>query len=427
MSAIAMQLKHMGFNVMGTDAHISSIADKLKHAGIEVREGDAPEFVKQCDVCIKTAAIGDDNEDVKLLKMLNKPIYSRAEVLGYLSMQKKCIAVSGTHGKTTTTGMLASVMLKAGLDPTVHIGGILNDINSNLHIGEGEYFLTEACEYKDSFLALKPFISVVLNIESDHMDYFKNLDNLYNSFKKFAKNTQKYGFCVINNQIIDKFSNENHNILTFGDDGFLKATNVKQHLPGRFCYDLHIDNQYAGHIQLAAFGKHNVQNSLAVIAVSLLLDIDLNTIKEGLIEYKGVARRMELISNTPFVIHDYAHHPTEIKATIDACRNINKDVIVVFQPHLYSRTRDLYEEFLTCFNGAKEVWLLPIYAARETSVSDITSKGLAKDLCSSGVISRYFNSFESCQQEIIKVEGDILFAILGAGDIVCFAESLKKI
>ncbi|MBQ8792874.1 MAG: UDP-N-acetylmuramate--L-alanine ligase [Clostridia bacterium] len=426
MSAIALLLKDRGFIVSGCDSHLSSLTQKLEKEGIKVLEGSAPEFAKECDACIITSAIGEDNRDIKLLKELGKTILSRSQVLGFLASEKKCISISGTHGKTTTTGMLATIMLKAGLDPTIHIGGILNEINSNLHIGKGEYFLTEACEYKDSFLSLNSYISVVLNIEPDHMDYFKNEDNLHNSFKKFAKNTEKYGFCVINNNINNILYDKSLNTLTYGQGGFLQARDIKQHLPGRYAFNLYIDNQYIDEIKLSAFGIHNIENSLAVIGVSLLLDIDLSIIKEGLLEYKGVARRMEHVSDSPFVIHDYAHHPTEIRATLSACKQMSERIVAIFQPHTYTRTQDLYSEFLSCFDGASEVWLLPIYAARENPIEGITSEQLVKDLNERGIKSRYFPSFEECKQVILEGDNNNLFAILGAGDIEKLANMMKK-
>ncbi|MBE7073996.1 MAG: UDP-N-acetylmuramate--L-alanine ligase [Clostridiales bacterium] len=427
MSAIALLLKHKGLNVFGSDSQLSSITDNLIAQGIFVVRGESPEFVNACDLCIVSSAISENNSDVVLLKSLNKTIISRAQALSEIIADKKCISIAGTHGKTSTTGMLASVMLQAGLDPTVHIGGILNQINSNLHIGQGEYFLTEACEYKDSFLLLKSDISVVLNVESDHMDYFKNMNNLVKSFKKFAKNTKKYGFCILNRKNVDIVDGLDLSVVTFGNGGFVDARDCKEYMPGRYSYDLYIDNQFVDEIKLSAFGLHNVENSLAVVVVSLLLDIDLKDIKGGLLNYAGVQRRMELISNYPFVIHDYAHHPTEIQNTLAVCKKINKNIIAIFQPHLFSRTKDFYHEFLECFFDAKEVWLLPIYPAREKEIEGINSRQLSLDLSKRGVKSMFFDSFEACEKEIRASSENYLFVILGAGDIHELAMSLKNI
>ena len=426
MSALAKLLKCRNFEVKGSDSMLSVVTDKLSEEGIEVLQGNAPEFVDWCDACVITSAISKDNVDLKMAESQGKKIYSRAEVLAFLSENKKCISIAGTHGKTSTTGMLASVMLTAGLDPTIHVGGVLNDIKSNFHIGNGEYFLTEACEYKDAFLSLESEVSVILNIENDHMDYFKNIDNLYNSFEKFAKNTKKHGFCVINNKILDKISIENLNILSFGDGGYIQSRNVKQYDSGKYSYDLYIDNEYVDCIKLSAFGKHNVENSLAVIAVALLIDVDMSDIVLGLKNYQGVARRMEFISDKPFVVHDYAHHPTEIKSTLNACKDICENVVVIFQPHLFSRTKDLYQEFLSCFGGVKEVWLLPIYPAREKPIEGITSLNLSKDLLARGVDCKHFSCFCECEKALIEYKEDVLFAVLGAGDIQNLAYRFKK-
>ena len=428
MSALALLLLDKGIKVYGSDLRLSEVTRQLQQKGIDVVDGSAPHFVEECDICIVTGAVGEDNQDLILARKLGKKVYSRAELLGALASEKKCISIAGTHGKTTTTGMLATIMLFAGLDPMIHVGGVLNEIGSNLHIGKGEYFLTEACEYKDSFLSLKSDISVILNIEPDHLDYFKTVDNLQKSFEKFAKNTKKYGFLVKNSNIKgDLF--KGLNVLSFGFDkrSIVQAQNIREYEKAKYAYDLFVCDEFVGEVYLSAFGKHNVENSLAAIGVALLLDIDFKDIQKGLKEYKGVARRMDLVREKgPMIIHDYAHHPTEIESTIDACRRINKNLIVVFQPHTFTRTRDLYEEFLSCFAKCSQVWLLPIYPAREKLIVNISSKRLSDDLTKKGVKSRYFSSFDECKKAILGYEQKYLFAILGAGDIEELAQSLKK-
>ncbi|MBO5394442.1 MAG: UDP-N-acetylmuramate--L-alanine ligase [Clostridia bacterium] len=428
MSALAMLIQSKGIKVCGSDDNLSSVTENLQKKGIEVIEGRAPNLVKECDICVVSGAISDDNEDLFLANRLGKKILSRAELLGELASEKKCISIAGTHGKTTTTGMLATIMLKAGLDPTIHIGGILNEIDSNLHIGSGEYFLTEACEYKDSFLSLSSDISVVLNVEPDHLDYFKSFDNLRNSFKKFVKNTKKYGFSVINGDILSNFE-QNVNVLTFGlgEENVITAKNIREYAAGKFAYDLYVEEEFVGEISLSSFGKHNVENSLAAVAVSLLLDIDFAVIQAGLAEYKGAKRRMDVVrEKSPMIIHDYAHHPTEIEGTLLTCKSINKKVIAIFQPHTYSRTRDLYEQFLSCFSLCEQVWLLPIYSAREEPIENISSLRLSKELNVRGIKSKYFASMQDCQNAIKGVKNDCLFAVLGAGDIEKLAELLRK-
>lgn len=428
MSAIALLLQERGIIVKGSDAVISSMTKKLQEKGIEIIEGSAPDFVMSCDAVLATAAAAETHPDIILARMLNKKIFSRAEVLGFLCKNKKTISVAGTHGKTTTTGMIATIMLKAGLDPTIHIGGILNEINSNLHVGKGEYFLTEACEYKDSFLYLKSDISVILNVEADHMDYFKNIDNLNNSFKKFAKNTKKEGVCVVCDSFSGKMASNSVKMATFGksSSAMLKAGEIAMWKEGRYSYNLYLNDEYVAKIYLSAFGQHNIQNSLAAVWVGILLGIDIQTIAAALKEYKGVSRRMEQVCDWPLIIHDYAHHPTEIEATIKACKEIKSKVVAIFQPHTYTRTRDLYNDFLSCFGGAEEVWLLPIYPAREKPIKNITSENLSKDLDKMGIKSRYFSSFEECAKAIIQRGEESFYAILGAGDIEKLAIMMKN-
>ena len=426
MSALAKILKVQGKIVCGSDCSLSAWTEELEKCGIKVAKDGCPKFVKECDVCVYSGAISQNHPDLAFAKKIGKKIMSRAQLLGEIASEKKCITIAGTHGKTTTTGMIATIMLKAGLDPTIHIGGILNEINSNLHIGNGEYFLTEACEYQDAFLSLKSDISVVLNVEADHMDYFKNIENLNNSFKKFVKNTKNNGFCVINNKI-DWANEDKTNIFSFGEgDAFLQAKEIREYNSGRFCYKLYAGDEYLTEIYLSAYGKHNIENSLAAVAVSLLLDVDLKIIKEGLLQYKGVGRRMQTICKTPHIIHDYAHHPTEIKAAIDTLKKIKKNVIVVFQPHTFSRTQDLYDEFLKCFSGAKEVWLLPVYPAREKPIKGVSSKKLAQDLKACGYRAKYISSFEKCFNQIGLVGNDCIVAILGAGDVEKLVKMFDK-
>lgn len=433
LSAIAEILLSRGLQVYGSDETSSNLTENLEKKGVIFKNCDAPEFVEKADAIIYTSAISSDNRDILLAKKLCKPIFSRAQILGELSKEKKCISVAGTHGKTTTTGMIASILLNSGVDPTIHIGGILNNINSNLHIGQGEYFVTEACEYKDSFLTLSNYVGVILNVHEDHLDYFKNINNIYNSFNKFIENTDENGVIIYN---FDDF-NENLKLIrpniSFGlnKGSKIRGINIKEYSAGRYMFDLQIENKIICTIYLPCFGKHNVYNALSSIATCLFLGIDIIDIKRGIENFKGVKRRMELIKEgkNHLIIHDYAHHPQEIEATLKACKDIKKKgkIIAIFQPHTYSRTRDLFNEFLNCFYDCDEVWLLPIYPAREKAIKGITSFALNKALKNKGIKTRYFKDFEKCKNEIIKEFDNVdIFAILGAGNIENLANSLKK-
>ena len=428
MSAIAEIMLSKGFAVFGSDAALSPITQRLESLGAQIQKEPAPSFVERCDLIIYTSAAKGDHPDIILAKKLGKKMISRAEALGILSRDKKTISVAGTHGKTTTTGMLSSILLAGKMDPTLHIGGILKEISSNLHIGKGEYLLTEACEYMDSFLTLKNYISVVLNIEEDHLDYFKNIKNIQNSFCKFTQNTSAKGVVVASENISHLLA-EDRRIISFGESesADIQATNIYEHKAGRYAFTLVYFDKILGEIKLSAFGIHNVQNALAAIGAALFLGMTFDDVKNGLENYQGVARRMELLDETNrILLHDYAHHPTEIASTIKSCKEIsNGKLIVVFQPHTVSRTRDLFDKFLNCFSGADEVWLLPIYPAREKAIKGVTSKKLMQALCKRGIDAKYFDSFDACEKEVRNSKADII-AFLGAGSIEQLAYKFKK-
>lgn len=419
MSALARILKRQGKEVCGSDRVLSSITEKLEKEGISVAIESDENFVKWSDVCVYSGAISQSHPDLVLAKRLGKTILSRAQLLGKISIDKRCISVAGTHGKTTTTAMMTSILSQTKLNPTVHVGGIINSIQDNVVFGDGDIFLTEACEYQDSFLSLASDISVVLNIEEDHLDYFGNYDNLINSFINFAKNTKKEGFLIVNGKIKNVFNDENNNILTYGfcenEDYFAK--NICQKGDGTFSFEVFERKDFLFKIKLPILGKHNIENALASIAVCRILNINPAIIKKGIETFAGVYRRMDKVCHSPLVYHDYAHHPTEIKASINSLLPLGKKVVVVFQPHTYSRTRDLYNEFMTCFNDAERVLLLPIYPAREEPIAGVNSENFAFDLAKRGVNGDFISTFEECKKKIDDVSSDEVVLLLGAGDI----------
>lgn len=432
LSAIALLLKDKGYKIYGSDEVNSKLIKNLKSEKIEVKIGNAPDFVYKCDAIIVTGAIPENNSDVVLARALNKKIFSRAEVLGKIANDKKLISVAGSHGKTTATGMISSVLLEAELSPTIHIGGILNNINSNLQIGKSDYFITEACEYKDSFLELNSLVSVVLNVQEDHLDYFKNLDNIFKSFNKFIQNTKENGIIIYNYDEKDERLQIPSNAISFGfnDGADVQGKNILEYQNGKYCFDLYYKNNFLCNIKLPCFGRHNIYNTLASAGVAIFLGINAETIKNGIENFKGIERRNEIIKeeNEHLIIHDYAHHPTEIEATLATYKKIaNKGkMIAVFQPHTFSRTRDLFNQFLKCFNSCDEAWLLPIYPAREKPIKGITSKVLSDKLNENNIKSRYFSSFSSCKSEIIKLyDQTTVIALLGAGDIEKLAHRLR--
>lgn len=435
LSAIARFLYSNGIKVYGSDLQINEqVQELVDNKIIEFKKGSASNFAKQCDAVVYTSAISKSNSDLLLAKRLNKTIYSRAEILEELTKDKKTISIAGTHGKTTTTGMVASILLEAKKNPNIHIGGILKNIGSNCLVhNKSDLFLTEACEYKDNFLHLKSYINVILNIKSDHLDYFKNIENETLSFQKFANSVEEKSFTIINND--DELTSEiktQNNKVTFAiiNDATVQAMNIRQSNDYKYIFDLYFLNIKLGKIKLPCYGYHNIYNALASASVGLALDIPFKKIKRGIEKFKGVERRFEIVfkSKDRIIIHDYAHHPDEIKATLRLCRELNyKKTIAIFQPHTYSRTRDLMNDFVKCFDNADEVWMLPIYPAREKSIKGVSSYNLAKQLEKNGKKVKYFKSFDLCYQKIIEEKTQsALFAILGAGDIVNLAYRFKK-
>lgn len=434
MSAIARFLKSRGIEVYGSDVtYNEEIKQLIKDKIIVFRQFSAPLFVKKCDIVIFTSAVSDKNTDISYAKMLGKPIFSRAQILGELTKNKTTISISGTHGKTTTTGLVASVLLRGQDKPNIHIGGILKNINSNVLITKSDLFLTEACEYKDSFLMLHNFISVVLNIKPDHLDYFHNIENEFASFQKFVDNTDKNGYVIVNNddEMCQKLVVKSNKItFAINNKADLQARNIKTDKKCGVSFDLYYKNKMLGSICMSCYGKHNVLNVLACSAVALALNIPFKQFKKGVKNYKGVERRFEILSKKRgnLIVHDYAHHPDEIKATLKLCKDIGyKKIIAIFQPHTFSRTRDLYQDFLKCFDDADETWLLPIYPAREKAIKGVTSYKLSKDLKKDGKNTRYLKNFDDCYENIIKnKEKSVIFSILGAGDIVELANKFKN-
>ena len=433
MSALARILNSRGVKIYGSDLCSSKLIDQLQEEGMVIRiDEKALSFVKVCDAVVYTSAVSKDNLDIKFAKKIKKPIFSRAQLLGELSKEKKTISVAGSHGKTTTTGMIANCLLQSNKDPSIHVGGILNNINSNVKIGKSDIFVTEACEYKDSFLHLKNFISVILNVEEDHLDYFKNLDNIFSSFNQFIQNTSKDGVIIYNYD--EKYSKLEIpiNSISFGFDekADVHAKNIKIK-NGKYSFDLIYLNNKIGKINLPCYAKHNILNALASCAVCIFLGLSFKEIKRGLENFKGIERRFQILrAKKGVILHDYAHHPHEIQDCLKTCREINKNsrLICVFQPHTFTRTRDLYDDFLKCFNYADEVWLLPIYPAREKPIENVSSEILAHDLEKSGVKSRYFQNFEACKKAILfNDKKKTTIAILGAGDIINLANIIEKV
>jgi len=328
--------------------------------------------------------------------------------------------------------MVSKIFIDAGMDPTIHIGGCLSFIDKNVRVGGKDFFITEACEDVDSFLSLNSDVSVILNIQKDHLDYFKNLKNLKKSFRKFAFNTKKNGlvvYCQDERNITFKMPKANVSYSMCGN-GVLNAKNIKEYEKGKYKFDCYYLGCKLFNIKLGVYGKHNIYNALAAISVALNYGIDKKIIKSSLFNFTSVKRRFEDYGemNGVKIIHDYAHHPAEIEAVIKVANSITeKDIYIVFQPHTYSRTKMLLKEFKTCFEGVKEVCVYKVYAARENPSEGINERQLVNLLEEEefkAVSFRQYKRMKDYLKNRVK-EGDLIL-ILGAGDIESFASYIKK-
>ena len=386
LSAVAEILKSRGYKVSGSDIKESSVTENLKAKGVEIFIGHSAENLGDTDILVFSAAVSMENPEIVEAKRRGIPVVSRAEMLGAIMEDyKTSIAVSGTHGKTTTTSMVSLILDRAKYSPTILVGGVLSEFKGNVKVGDSEYFVTEACEYMDSFLQLRPWMEIILNIDSDHLDYFKDIDHIAKSFNTFAETVPESG-CVIaydSNPFVDSIIDKLRcNVITFGFDNTsdYNARHVEFNELGRPSYDLYEKEKYICRIQLAVPGEHNVANSLAAIACTLKLGVSLDVIKETLEEFTGTQRRFDIIGKTDsgiVVVDDYAHHPTEIKATLAAAKNLaHKRIWCLFQPHTYTRTLALFDQFTDAFEDADVVAFAEIYAAREKNIYKLSSKKL---------------------------------------------------
>ena len=388
MSGLASIALNLGNNVSGSDKQDSAMMQKLKSEGIKVfTNQNADNINEDIDLVVYTAAVLNDNEELQKAKKLEKEnklkIMSRAEFLGKLMrMHKNSIAISGTHGKTSTTSMTSSIFIHSNLEPTISVGGNLDLIKGNYLLGSKDYFITEACEYVNSFLSLNPKYSVILNIEREHIDFFKSDDDLIESFRQFALNTDKNGKIIANgdDELVRKTLSSFENVLYFGfsDNNDFIIKNQKIHGEG-YSFNLYYDGKFFGDFNTSVLGLFNVLNATAAIIVSYLNGIDVDRISNSLSKYKGVGRRFEKKGeyNGAKLYDDYAHHPSEVKNTLDSASQLNKNkLITIFQPHTFSRTKDFLEEFSNSFSSTDVLILTDIYASREKDPGDIHSKDL---------------------------------------------------
>ncbi|HUM82221.1 MAG TPA: UDP-N-acetylmuramate--L-alanine ligase [Lachnospiraceae bacterium] len=438
MSGLAEILLQEGFRISGSDSQDTDLTKKLTDLGAEIVIGQKAENIKPgIDAVIYTAAIHPDNPEFKAAKDANVPMLTRAQLLGEIMRNYELpIAVSGTHGKTTTTAMVSHILLAGGLDPTISIGGILPSIGGNIRVGHSGTFVAEACEYTNSFLSFFPKISLILNVDADHLDFFKDIDDIANSFHKFAALLPEDGTLIIDKDtpkypvVVKDITCE---ILTYSmkdskADYTASGISYDDHGCGTFtCME---KGKPLGTFSLNVPGAHNISNALASIALGRKTGLSYEQIAEGLKSFQGTDRRFEYKGkvNGVTIIDDYAHHPTEIAATLTAAKQYpHKSIWVAFQPHTYTRTKALLPEFADALSKADHIVLADIYAAREKNTIGISSDDLRKEIAKKGTDVRYFSSFSEIEDYLKKncVDGDLLIT-MGAGSITNIASDLLK-
>ena len=442
MSGLARILAYQGYIVTGSDERPSPVTQKLEKEGIKVTIGHCAENVNGADLLVYTAAVKPDNIELVAASGAGIPCINRAALLGEI-MKKypMSFAVSGTHGKTTTTSMLSMIMLEEGLDPTVHVGGELAAIGGNIRIGGSEYFVTEADEYTGSFLKFYPRVAVILNIDYDHVDCFRNIDDVKKAFHSFAEHVPENGHIIVNGDdktALDALNGISRDITTFGlreSHNEWSAANIEFDDLGCASYTLLRMGEPVTEIKLKVPGIHNVSNSLAAIAAGSLAGCSITSAVKALLKFTGTCRRFEIkgVSDGVTVVDDYAHHPSEITATLKAAVKYNHSRIwCVFQPHTYSRTKSLMDDFSRAFDNADFIILTDIYAAREKDTGEVNSSMLAEKIALTGKKAFYIKDFGSIVELLDKnvMPGDLVIT-MGAGDVYkvgdMFLESRKKL
>ena len=435
MSGIAEILKYWGFTVTGSDANYSPIIKRLQKNGIYARVGNDFENLSKSDIVVYSAAIKQDDPEMVKARQLGIPTIERADFLGKItSCFEDTICVSGTHGKTTTTSMISCCFLEADTDPNIQVGAILKEIDGNYRVGNSDYFILEACEYVESFLKFNPKAEIILNIDNDHLDYFKTFDNIKNAFVKYVNLLPKDGLLVLNADDTDCLDLRKHSAsmtITYGiknEYANFIAKNISFDKNGFPTFDVYHNGNFYATIKLSVAGIHNVSNSLACIALCDYYKLPKMNIKDALSKFTGASRRLEYkgIFNGASVFDDYAHHPTEIKATANSIKNKEfNNSWVVFQPHTYSRTKALLDDFAKALINFDNIIVTDIYAAREENIYNISSQDLVNKIQALGKKAIYISDFNNITNYLKNhvLEDDIVIT-LGAGTITNLSKYL---
>jgi UDP-N-acetylmuramate--alanine ligase len=420
MSALAELLAHRGCLISGSDRQASPLTQRLERLGIPIQIGHSASVIDAADCVVYTSATDSENPERKAAQKKGIPLLRRAELLGQLTASHPTICVAGTHGKTTTTAMITIVLIAAGQDPTALVGGVVRELETTLRTGQGSHWVVEADEYDRTFLSLKPTVAVVTTLEADHLDCYRDIDDIRSAFEQFINTVPQNGCAVLcadapEIQTLNLDNKFEH--ITYGlSNGRLRAKQIEQNGFGS-AFDVVENNNKLGRLRLQVPGRHNITNALAAVGVANHLGLDWTDVCDGIEAFRGVHRRFEVLGEVEgiTVVDDYAHHPTEIRATLDAARaGWSGRIVAVFQPHLYTRTRDFAPEFARALQKADRVWITDIYPAREEPIPGIDGNTIAIQIPD----ANYAPTLDDLQKALIRdVQPGDLLLIMGAGDI----------
>ncbi|MDO4552819.1 MAG: UDP-N-acetylmuramate--L-alanine ligase [Bacillota bacterium] len=439
LSAIAEIFLCRGYQVSGSDMKESDTVERLAAHGARIYIGHQASNVEGADLLVYSSAVGQDNPELQAAQSLGIPAASRAEVLGALMKEwPTSIAVSGTHGKTTTTSMISLILTQSRQDPTILVGGNLPAFGGNVRVGRGPHFVTEACEYMDNFLELSPTIEIILNIDSDHLDYFKDIDHIVSSFDRFSRLVPEDGLVIAfsaNPFVSSIIKDLKCRVVTFGfnEQCDYHAADITFNAQGMPSFDLYYRDEKLCHLQLSIPGEHNIANALAAFGCCHLLGVPVESIASTLESYAGTQRRFDVIGVTSGgvrVVDDYGHHPTEIRTTLKATQNVpHNQLWCLFQPHTYTRTMALFNEFVDAFEYADKLILTEIYAAREKNIHKISARELVEAIRQAHPEKEvhFIEDFQEMADFVRKnaQPGDLVLT-MGAGDIYKVAELILK-